>query len=57
MQQPEVVRIITLKKVETFQAGKKCSPASGEVTTTLKPEPLNPSIVGRPVSYETAETR
>ena len=47
-----MVRVITVETVEPFQASKECSPTTGKVATALEPEPLNASIVGRPVSYD-----
>lgn len=51
MQKPDVVWIIPVKKVELFKASKKGPPASSKVTSTLKPQPLNPGVMCRPVGY------
>ena len=52
VQKPDVVWVIPVEEVEPLKAGEKGPPASGEVPTTLKPQPLDPGIVRRPIGYE-----
>ena len=50
MQQPEVVRITTVGKMEPFKTGKKGPPASGKVLTSFKPKAFYVSVVSRPTT-------
>jgi hypothetical protein len=45
VQQPEVVWVVSVKKVKPFQACEKCSPAPGKMASTLKPQPLNSGVM------------
>ena len=49
VQKPDVMGIVPLKEVETFKAGKEGPPASGKMSSSLKPKPFNPGIVSGPV--------
>jgi hypothetical protein len=55
MQKPDVVWVIPLKEVESFKAGEKGPPATGKMSPSLKPEPLNPGVMCRPVGCESIE--
>ena len=50
MQQPEVVRITMVKKMEPFKTGEKGPPASGKVPTAFEPKAFYASVVSRPTT-------
>jgi len=52
MQKPNVVWIISVKEVEPFEASEKSSPAPSKVAPALKPEPLNPGIIGGSIDHQ-----
>ena len=49
VQKPDVLGIILIKEVEASKAGEKGPPASGKMTSSLKPKSLNPGVVGGPM--------
>jgi len=45
MKEPDVASIFPIKRVKPFKAGKEGPPATGKVTASFKPHPLDPSVI------------
>jgi hypothetical protein len=50
IQRPKMLWVISVKEMRLFEASKKSSSALCKVLATFKPQPLNSSIMCRPVS-------
>lgn len=52
VQKPYMLWVISFQEVKALQSGKKRPPATGKVSTALKPQPFNPGVMCRPTAYQ-----